>query len=158
VNVRLTAVLCALALSTACSSPPATFALTGASVDSTYWCPGGSTDAPYTLNATIRSRNDTSTQVAIQSASVEMVLAAVKGSWLERVGDRYDAANLVVTPNTVAAHSSATLTVAVPSTCTSAKYGSGSSSSGSYEVTIHLVTSAGSFSITAANRHEILAA
>ncbi len=155
---RLTAVLTALAFLVACSSPPAAFSLAGAKVDPAYWCPGGSKDAPYTMHATIQARNDTAKEVTIDSATAEMVLTAVRGRWLERVGDRYEAGAVEVSPRTVAPRSSATLAVTIPSACTSALYGSSRSSSGTYEVRVHLVTSSGAFSITASNTHEIRAA
>lgn len=142
----------------ACSSPPGTFSLTGATVDPSYWCPGGANNAPYTVHATIQARNDTSKEVSIDSATASMVLTAVNGSWLEHVGDRFDAGDIDVSPKTVAPRSSTALTVAIPSACTSARYGSATSSSGDYEVRIRLVTSAGPFSITAGNQHEIRAA
>lgn len=157
-NVRLTAALGALVLLAACSSPPATFNLTGATVDPAYWCPGGSTDAAYTVHASLKARNDTSKEVTIESATAEMVLTAVSGTWLERVGQRYDAGTVDISPSTVAAHATATLNASIPSTCTSALYGAGNSSTGTYEVRIHLVTSAGQFTITASNEHQILAA
>lgn len=141
-----------------CSSPPATFSLAGATVDPAYWCPGGSNNAPYTVDATIQARNDTANEVTIDSATAEMVLTAVSGSWFERVGDRYDAGAVEVSPTTVAPRSSATLAVTIHSACTSALYGSSRSSSGDYKVRMHLVTSAGAFSITASNTHEIRAA
>ena len=147
-----------LVVLSACSSPPARFSVVGATVDPAYWCPGGSNNAPYTLDATIQARNDTASEVTIDSATAEMVLTSVSGSWLERVGDRYDAGAVEVSPRTVAPRSSATLAVAIPSACTSAVYGSSRSSSGAYQVKVHLVTSAGAFSITASNKHEIRAA
>ncbi len=155
---RLTTVLTALVILAGCSSPPATFSLAGATVDPAYWCPGGSNNAPYTVHATIQARNDTAKEVTIDSATAEMVLTAVSGGWLERVGDHYDAGTVEVSPTTVAPRSSATLAVTIPSACTSALYGSSRSSSGAYQVKMHLVTSAGAFSITASNTHEIRAA
>jgi len=151
-------VLTALVILAGCSSPPATFSLAGATVEPAFWCPGGSNNAPYTVHATIQARNDTAKEVTIDSATAEMVLTAVTGSWLERVGDRYDAGAVEVSPRKVAPRSSATLAVTIPSACTSAVYGSSRSSSGAYRVKVHLVTSAGAFSITASNTHEILAA
>lgn len=132
--------------------------MSGARVDAAHWCPGGSVDAKYDVHVTIQARNTTSKEVTIQSATADMVLAAVTGKWLEPVGDRYDAGTVAVSPSTVAANSSAKLDVTIPSTCTSGRYGSTESSSGSYTVTVHLATSAGAFTIAAANRHEILAA
>lgn len=147
-----------VAAAVACSTEQPNFSLQGATVDSTYWCPGGASDAAYALHATVVARNGTTKKVTVQSATAEMVLTAVSGAWLERVGDRYDAGDVTVTPATVAPRSTASLDVTIPSTCTSGRYGASDSSSGRYKVTVHLVTSAGTFTVTATNRHEIRAA
>jgi hypothetical protein len=85
-----------------------------------------------------------------------MTLAAVQGAWLEKVGDRYKA-NAKFSPTTVPAGRDATVNVTIPSACTSARYGTGTSSSADYAVTIHIVTSAGKYDVTAGNQHEIVA-
>lgn len=141
----------------ACSSETPTFSLKSATVDDVYWCPGGARDAGYDLHATVVAHNGTTTAVAIVAAMAEMKLTSVRGAWLERVGDRYDT-DAKVAPTAIAANSTATLTVTIPSACTSGKWGPHASSSGTYVVTVRLVTSAGAHSITAANQHEILAA
>ena len=156
-RAALAAVLVSAAV--ACSSSPGpTFSLAAASVDPTYWCPGGASSAAYDLHATVDARNGTSKEVTIQSATAEMVLTSVSGAWLEKIGERYDAGTVNVTPASVAAKSNAKLGVTIPSACTSARYGASASSSGRYAVTVRLVTSAGTFSVAAANAHEILAA
>src|SRR5260370_14856414 len=76
----------AMCLVAACSSASPSFALTGASVDPTYFCPGGAKDAPYDLHATISAHNGTGSAVNIRSVTAEMRLAAVKGDWLEKAG------------------------------------------------------------------------
>ena len=152
-------VLAAALLAMACSSQAApAFSLTSARVDATHWCPGGAVDAKYDVHATIQARNTTSKDVTVESATAEMTLAAVSGSWLEKVGDRYDVGSAAVSPSTIPAGSAASLDVTIPSTCTSGPYGASQSSSGRYTVTVALATSAGTFRIVAANRHEILAA
>jgi hypothetical protein len=158
VKAALPLLLGVLLLTGACASSPGTFSLASATVDPTYWCPGGANDAPYSVHATVQARNDSAKDVTIDSATAEMVLTSVSGNWLERVGDHYDAGSVEVSPNTVAARASAALNITIPSACTSARYGSSTSSSGDYAVTVHLVTSAGPFSITARNEHEIRAA
>ena len=143
----------------ACSSAsPPEFNLSGAHVDATHWCPGGSVEARYDVHAMVQAHNNTTRDVTIQAASAEMVLASVTGAWLEKVGDRYDAAAVKVSPATVPARSTAALDVAIPSACTSGRYGASQSSSGSYTVTINIATNVGAFSVKADNRHEILAA
>ncbi len=150
---------CAIAICVAaCSSAPTTFSLTEASVDPTYWCPGGANNASYDVHGAIAARNGTSSAVTIESIHAELVLASVTGPWLEKVGDRYDAGSVTFSPAAVAPRSNATVKVTIPSACTSGKYTAAAFSSADYRVTIYVLTSAGAFSITAANRHEIHAA
>src|SRR2546428_2529605 len=87
-----------------------------------------------------------------------MTLTAVKGSWLEKVGDRYEANTVKFEPSRVAAGSSATIKVTIPSACTSGSYGSSLSSTGEYRVTVRVITSTRVHAISAGNQHQILAA
>ena len=154
---RVVTAALALFLVAACSSSnPATFTVGKASVDATYFCPGGVNNAAYTLHAVVDVHNGTDKPVTIEGATAQMTVASIKGSWLEKVGDRYDASNVKFTPTTVDAGKDASLQVTVPSACTSGSYGSGTSSSADYDVTFHMTTSAGTFAITAANQHEIV--
>lgn len=155
---RLLGLLAVLALLAACSSGPSTFLLTGASVDPTYFCPGGAKNAPYDLHARVQTYNGTGKKVTIQAVTAQMTLVAVTGSWLEKVGDRYDAGDAVFTPDTVASGASSSLQLTIKSACTSGTYGTGVSSSGDYDVTIRVSTSAGGFTVKAANQHEIVGA
>ena len=150
--------LVAAVVAAACSSQSPSFTLSDARVDAVHWCPGGAVDAKYDVHVTIQAHNATAADVTIESATAEMVLASVTGSWLEKVGYRYDAGTLVVSPSSIAKNSTANLDVTIPSTCTSGLYGSTQSSAGSYRVTVHLTTSAGAFTVAAGNRHEILGA
>jgi hypothetical protein len=150
--------LAAFSVAAACSSDSPAFVLTSAKVDPTYFCPGGANNAPYDLHAKVQVHNGTTRTVTVNSISAQMVLASVKGGWLEKVGDRYDAEGARFTPASIAAGASSSLDVTIPSACTSGVYGSGVSSSGDYRVTIQLNTSAGKYSITSANQHEIIAA
>lgn len=141
-----------------CSSTQPAFSLTAASVDPTYWCPGGAKDAAYDVHGTVEAHNGLSNAVTISSVTAEMKLTAVKGTWLEKVGDRYQADNVRFEPSSVGAGATATLKVTIPSACTSGVYGSSLSSSGRYQVTMHVTTTSGTYSISAANPHEILTA
>jgi hypothetical protein len=157
--VRPMLVAAVMVLLSACSSgQPSTFSLSGASVDSTHWCAGGSHDAPYDVHATIDARNGTSSAVTIQSITASMTLAATTGTWIEKVGDRYDSDKVQFSPTTVASGATTKLTVTFPSSCTSGAYNAGTSSQGDYVVTMHVVTSAGQYTIAASNRHSIVAA
>ena len=148
----------AVLLIAACSSSSQPAFTTGtASVDPTYYCPGGANNAPYDVHATVHLHNGTAKAVAIDAVTAQMSVASVKGAWLEKVGDRYDAGHAKFAPATVAAGGSAILNVTIPSACTSGKYGTGISSSAEYTVTIRLATSAGAFTVTADNQHEIVA-
>jgi hypothetical protein len=100
---------------------PSTFTLDSASVDQSYVCPAAANDLPYKVHATIGVRNGTSSSVRIESVEVVMTLAAVKGGWLEHVGDKYDAAGVMVSPDSVGAGNTASLAVTIPSTCTNGK-------------------------------------
>lgn len=157
---RLVVLLVLALLPVACSSskPPSTFSVTGASVDATYFCPGGASDARYDLHGTVDVRNGTSGAVTIQSISADMTLVAVQGAWIEKVGERYDAGDATFTPHSVGAGSASTVEITISSSCTSDRYESGGSSHADYAVAMHLVTSAGSFSVTARNHHTIVAA
>lgn len=154
VFVALLAVLLA-----ACSSnQSSTFAISGASVDPTHWCPGASTDAAYDVHGTVQVHNGTSSTVKIESVTATMTLAAVTGNWLEKVGDRYEADKVQFTPATAAPGATTRITFTFPSACTSAAYGAGTSSQGDYVVAVRLTTNAGAYSVTASNRHSIRAA
>jgi hypothetical protein len=148
----------AVMLSASSSSQPSTFALSGASVDPTHWCPGGSNNAPYDLHATIEARNGTTSAVTIQAVTASMTLAAISGHWLEKIGDRFEADKVQFSPSAVAGGANTKLKVTFASACTSGTYNAGTSSQGDYVVTIRITTSTGQYSITASNQHSIVAA
>src|SRR5437879_12798808 len=103
------------------------------------------------MHATIRAHNGTSGVVTIKSITAEMTLASVTGSWLEKVGDHYDAGGVKFDPSSVTAGSSATVRVTIPSSCTSGSYGSSQSSSGTYRVTLPVTTSPGAYTAPASH-------
>jgi len=137
---------------------PSTFVLNNASVDESYVCPTSANDLAYTLHATIGVQNGTSSTVTIKSVAVVMILASVKGGWLEHVGDRYGARGVTVSPDRVGAGSSASLIVTFPSTCTNGKVPNSGASYGDYSVAFTLFTSSGTLTILSQNRHRIVAA
>ncbi len=102
-------------------------------------------------------RNGTSSTVAIKSVAARMTLTATKGTWLQKVGDRYEAAAVKFTPEAVPAASSSSLQVAIPSACTSGKSAKVDSSYGDYSVELTVVASSGTYKIASANHHRILA-
>jgi len=147
-----------MAMAASCGFGPSTFALNNATVDSSYQCPTGANNSAYDLHATIQVTNGTSNTVTIESVAVVMTLVAVKGSWLEKLGDKYTASNVTFTPSSVGNGSSGTLHVTMSSACTNGKTPSGGSSYGEYSVVLTVTTSAGTFTITSGNRHRIVPA
>jgi hypothetical protein len=144
-------------LITACSGTSSTFALNSASVEQAFTCPAGSNNAPYEIHATVDAHNGTTGAVTIKSASADLTLEAVKGPWLEKVGDKYQATQVTIEAATVARGANASLKVTIPSACTNGKATSGSSY-GDYRVAVHIATSAGNFSISSKAVHRLIAA
>jgi hypothetical protein len=156
---RVGFVLLVAGLSSGCSiGSPSTFSLTSASVDSSYTCPTGVDNAAYELHATIDLRNGTSNRVTIKSVAASMTLSAVKGSWLERLGDKYEASGITFTPAAVSAGSSASLKVTIPSACTNGEAPAAGTSYGDYSVALVVTASSGTYTIQSKNHHRIVAA
>ncbi len=145
----------ALVLLAACGGS-STFTLSDASVDASYPCPANARNAPYDVHATIGAHNSTSKAVTINSVNAVMTVSAVQGTWLQKVGDRYDAGDVTFAPASVGAGSTATLQVTIPSSCTHGQTVTGTNY-GEYAVSFKVVTSAGSYSISSKNKHRILA-
>lgn len=142
----------------ACSfGSPTTFGIDGASVDPTYTCPVGASNAQYTVHGTIDVHNGTSKAVTISSVDATLTLAVVKGGWLQKVGDKYDAGNITFSPSEIGAGSSAKLDVAIPSACTG-RTANSPVASADYVVGFTMITSAGTFKVDSQDRHRILTA
>jgi len=133
---------------------PTTFTLDSASVDPSYSCPVGASNAKYDVHGTIDVHNGTSKAVSISSVDATLTLAAVKGGWLQKVGDKYDAGNITFTPAEVGAGSSAKLDVTIPSACTG-RTANSPVASGDYAVGFTMITSAGTFKVESKDRHRI---
>jgi hypothetical protein len=156
---KVAATLALIGIVAACTvGAPSTFTLNSASVDATYTCPVGAADAPYDLKGVIDVRNSTSNAVMIKSVAAVMTLVAVKGSWLEKVGDKYQASDIGVSPQTVASGTSASLNLILPSSCTTGKTAVAGASYGEYSIAFTVVTSTGIHTIVSQNRHRIVAA
>jgi hypothetical protein len=146
--------LAVVLLACACSSStPQVFTVTSASVDSAYICPSGSNNAPYDLHGSVDVFNPTASSVPIESVKAEMTLVGVKGSWLERLGDKYDAGLVKFRPDSARAGGDTTLAITIPSACTNGKITL--ASYGDYQVAFTLITSMGMYSVVAKNRHRI---
>lgn len=144
-----------IAIAGCSSGSSSTFSLSTAAVDQSYACPVGANNARYDVHGTIDAHNTTSNAVTISSIDATMTLASVKGGWLEKVGDRYDAGNGTFTPASVGAGASTTINVTFSSACTG-RVASAPVSSGDYTVTFTLSTSAGTFKIDSKDRHSIV--
>ncbi len=156
---KLTPLALIIGIVTGCSfGAPSTFTLDSALIDQSYVCPTAANDLTYAIHAAIDARNGTSSTVQIRSVAAVMTLAAVKGGWLEHVGEKYAAGGVTFSPNTVGAGNTATLKVVIPSTCTNGKVPSSGASYGDYSVTLTVATSSGTHTIVSQNRHRIVAA
>ncbi len=133
---------------------PTTFGIDTASVDTTYHCPIGASNEHYILHGSIDVHNGTSKAVTISSVDATLTLAAGKGGWLQKVGDKYDAGNITFTPAEVGAGSSAKLDVTIPSACTG-RTANSPVASGDYAVAFTMITSAGTFKVESTDRHRI---
>lgn len=155
---RLIGLLFSVAVVAGCSGGSSSFAVSDATADPTYWCPGSASNAPYDLHATVHLDNPTTSSVKVSGVTAEMTLSAVKGPWIEKVGEVYNAGDAAFAPSAVAPKSNTTMHVTIHSACTSPAYGDSSASYGDYKVTLHIKTSTGSYSISASNLHRILTA
>ena len=153
---RQAAVAVGFVVFTACSfGSPSTFTVSNASVDPSYTCPAGANNVRYDVRGTIDARNATSKAVTISTVDATMTLAAVKGAWLQKIGDRYDAGSVTFTPSSIGAGANTTLVVTVPSSCTGRSPNT-PVASGDYTVTFTLKTSAGTFKLDSKDKHRIL--
>ncbi|TMD90987.1 MAG: hypothetical protein E6I73_05720 [Chloroflexi bacterium] len=128
--------------------------MSNAAVDPSYTCPVGAHNAAYDIHGTIDAHNGTSKEVTITAVQATLTLAAVKGEWLQKVGEKYVAANATYSPTSVAAGARTTLTVTIPSACTGRVKGA-PVASGDYAVSFDLTTSVGTFKTASKNRHQI---
>src|SRR5258707_12843021 len=116
-------VLLAAAWVSCSNGAPAAFAVSSASVASPYVCPSTANNSPYNVHATIEVLNGTSSTVTIKSVAAQMTLAATKGAWLQKVGDKYEASAVKFTPETVPPGSPSSLQVAIPRACARGRCG-----------------------------------
>ena len=151
---RLTAAVGLLVFAGCSFGSPTTFGIDSASVDATYTCPVGASNERYVMHGTIDVHNGTSKAVTISSVDATLTLAAVKGGWLQKVGDKYDAGNITFTPAEVGAGSSTRVDVAIPSACTG-RTANSPVASADYVVGFTMITSVGTFKVDSKDRHRI---
>jgi len=102
-------------------------------------------------------QNGTSSGVSIKSVTAVLTLAAIKGPWLETIGERYEAAGVTSSLHSLGAGSSAEMQVVVPSSCTTGKARGTEVVYGEYSVGFTVTTSSGTYRIDSKNRHRIIA-
>lgn len=156
VAVPLAAIVTSAIVSGCSSSSPA-FSLGNAVVDATFACPAGSNNTPYQLHASLDAHNPTSTPVTIRSVTAQLRLQAIKGPWLERIGDTYNAGSATFAPDSVAAGANSSIKLTIASACTSDKSIIAPLSYGEYVVTLYITTSSGPYTLTSRNLHRIVA-
>jgi hypothetical protein len=105
----------------------------------------------------IDMRNGTSSSVTVKSVSAVMTLVAVKGTWLEKIGDKYEASGVTFSIGALAAGGAASTQVTVPSSCTRGKTAGSEASYGEYSVAFTVTTTSGTYTIQSANHHRIVA-
>lgn len=133
------------------------FTVGGLTVDGAFTCAPGSANAPYSIHATVPVDNSTSGKVQVKSVAAVLVVAAVHGQWLQKVGTKYDAGDVQFSPASVGAGAKSTLTATIPSACTNAQHTGTHDDYADYSVQLTIVTSAGTFHVTSQNRHRITA-
>lgn len=149
----------ALVLLAACGPlcGPTAFYVSSASADAIYACPQGAAHQPYDLHVTVAADNPTSNDVTITSASADMIVATVHGSWQQPVGFKYNAGNVPFSPTRVPKGSKTNVTLTIPSACTNNSKTGTEDNYADYTVQATIVTSAGTYTVTCNNKHRILA-
>lgn len=100
--------------------------------------------------------NGTSSSVTLKSVTAVMTLVAVKGPWLEKVGDRYLPSGIITYISTLAAGASTSAEVIIPSSCTRAATTATEAIYGEYSVGFTVTTNAGTYSVLSSNHHRII--
>jgi hypothetical protein len=136
---------------------PTAFYVSSASADAIYTCAQGAAQQPYDLHVTIAADNPTSSDVTITSASADMVVATVHGTWKQPVGFKYSAGNVPFSPTRVPKGSKTNVTLTIPSACTNNSKTGTEDNYADYTVRATIVTSAGTYTVTCSNKHRILA-
>lgn len=128
-----------------------------ATVDASHTCAVGSSNAAYVVQARIPADNSTSKAVDLTSIDAVMVVAAVHGKWQQPVGAKYDAGHVQFSPRSIGANAKATVTASIPSACTNIQHPGTTDNYADYSVQLTVNTSDGTFHVTSANKHRIVA-
>jgi len=100
--------------------------------------------------------NGTSSRVTFKSVTAVMTLVAVKGPWLEKVGDKYTPSGVISYISTLGAGASASTQVIIPSSCTRAAAKAPEAIYGEYSVGFTVTTNTGTYTVLSGNHHRII--
>jgi hypothetical protein len=131
----------------------AKFALSSAVVDANYKCPYPATNAPYRVHGSIDADNSTTNGVTIKSMSENDTLVNTVGKWDGPTTAKGSAQVTDFSPKSVASGAKSTIHFSVGFVCTNS--GPNVTTYGEFTFKFTLVTSAGTYTIDAGNRHRL---
>jgi hypothetical protein len=149
----LAAALLALGACTPVCGLGAHFSLSNARVDSVYTCPDPSTDRPYDVHGSIDVDNFTASNVAIKSMAEQDVLVKTGGNWDGPKTAKASDAVTNYTPRSINAGDKATVRFSIGFLCSNT--GAGGGTFGEFSFKFSLVTTNGTYTITAGNNHRL---
>ena len=130
-------------------------ALTNAHVDSTYKCPNPAHDLPYDVHGGVDVDNSTRNTLTIKSMSEAGILVDVHGAWnIGSVGQKYNETISTFSPKSIKSGDKATIKFTFMFSCTSS--GPAESTYGDFDLKITMVTNAGTYTISSANKHRLV--
>jgi hypothetical protein len=131
----------------------AKFSLSNAHVDSEYKCPYPSNEAPYEVHGSIDADNSTTGAVTIKSMAEQDELVATAGEWNGPKTAKAGGPITNFSPKSIASGAGATIKFSVGFTCTNS--GPSVTTYGDFTFKFTVVTSAGTYTIDAGNRHRL---
>jgi hypothetical protein len=131
----------------------AKFSLSNARVDGQYDCPYPSDLRAYEVHGSIDASNTTSGKVTIQSISEEDVLVSTAGNWNGPKGVKAGGPITNYLPKSVGSGDNATIKFSVAFDCTNS--GGSTPTYGDFTFKFKVVTSAGTYTLDAGNRHRL---
>lgn len=129
-------------------------ALSNARVDQSFNCPNPANNFPYDVHGSIDADNSTTGTVTIRSMSEKNATVKTVGNWTGPKNQKGGGPITSFSPKTVASGGSATIKFSIPFECTNS--GPTVTTYGEFTFTFSVVTSAGTFTIDAGNRHRLV--
>lgn len=120
--------------------------LSNAHVDASHKCPNPANDLPYDVNGSVDVDNSTSSTLTVKSMSESGTLVDVHGAWsIGSVGQKYDQQVSTFSPTSIKSGDQATVKFTLKFNCTNS--GPAQSTYGDFDLSIALVTSAGTYTV-----------